>query len=150
MIELLKNELDDLDIEIFRMLQNDPSITHTDISQKLDKSQPTIGKRIRDMIKSGILKNIYGINVQNIDCYCAFIQIQTNEIDVLNDLIDGDDRVINLFRTMGKYNIVLFCYTTTVKEMGEFADRIQKTVKCKLRYNFVSSVKYDMVHKVRI
>ena len=39
-------EIDDTDKEIIELLQENPDITHSEISEKVHKSQPAVGARI--------------------------------------------------------------------------------------------------------
>ena len=50
-----KTDFDPIDHQILRMIQKNPAITHTEIAQELERSQPTIGARIKKMeAKSGM------------------------------------------------------------------------------------------------
>ena len=49
-----KLKLDDVDIKIISLVQEDPNLTHTQIAEKIDRSQPTVGMRIKKLEKSGI------------------------------------------------------------------------------------------------
>ncbi|MFX1386092.1 MAG: AsnC family transcriptional regulator, partial [Promethearchaeota archaeon] len=39
--------MDDIDKRIVQFIQNDPTSTHTQIAKKINRSQPTVGMRIK-------------------------------------------------------------------------------------------------------
>ena len=40
-------ELDQIDKQIIQILNEDPNLTHTKIAEKVHRSQPTVGNRIK-------------------------------------------------------------------------------------------------------
>ena len=49
--------IDDIDCKIMDLIQKEPTLTHTEIAGHVNRSQPTIGMRIRRLEKIGILKS---------------------------------------------------------------------------------------------
>ena len=72
-------KIDDIDKSIIELIQKDPTLTHTEIAKRVDRSQPTIGMRIRKLEKAGVLKFQAGINVKTMDLILARVEIQTLE-----------------------------------------------------------------------
>ena len=64
---MILNEIDEIDKNIIEMLQSKPSITHSEIAKKLDRSQPAIGARIKKLEDKGILATQIGVNFNQID-----------------------------------------------------------------------------------
>jgi DNA-binding Lrp family transcriptional regulator len=58
-------KIDEIDKSIIELIQKEPMLTHTEIAKRVDRSQPTIGMRIRKLEKAGVLKFQAGINVQS-------------------------------------------------------------------------------------
>jgi len=56
--------IDQIDKNIIEIIQREPMLTHTEIAKKVNRSQPTIGMRIRKLEKAGVLKFQAGINVK--------------------------------------------------------------------------------------
>ncbi|MHA1350914.1 MAG: Lrp/AsnC family transcriptional regulator [Promethearchaeota archaeon] len=46
-----KLKLDDIDRKIITLVQDDPNLTHTQIAEKISRSQPTVGMRIKSLRK---------------------------------------------------------------------------------------------------
>ena len=70
-------KIDEIDKSIIEIIQKDPMLTHTEIAKKVNRSQPTIGMRIRKLEKSGVLKFTAGINVKTMDLLLARVDIQS-------------------------------------------------------------------------
>ena len=48
------------------MLQDDPSITHSQIAKELSRSQPAIGARIKKLTEHGILATQIGVDFKKL------------------------------------------------------------------------------------
>ena len=42
-------KIDEVDKSIIELIQKEPTLTHTEIAKKVNRSQPTIGTRIRKL-----------------------------------------------------------------------------------------------------
>ncbi|GAG89408.1 unnamed protein product, partial [marine sediment metagenome] len=51
-----KMGIDTIDCQIMDLIQKAPSLTHTEIATHVNRSQPTVGMRIRKLEKLGVLK----------------------------------------------------------------------------------------------
>ncbi|MBE5319865.1 MULTISPECIES: Lrp/AsnC family transcriptional regulator [Pedobacter] len=58
---MIHGDLDQVDIEILKLLQHDAALTHKEISLKLHKSIATIHERIRRLKEQGYIKRIVAI-----------------------------------------------------------------------------------------
>ena len=47
--------MDEIDKKIVKILQNRPNISHTDIAKKVNRSQHTVGLRIKRLMKAELL-----------------------------------------------------------------------------------------------
>ena len=65
-----KFKIDEIDRKIITLIQNDPNITHSDIAQKVDRSQPTIGMRLKKLTNSGVLKIQAGLESRVLSLCC--------------------------------------------------------------------------------
>ena len=62
-----KLKLDEIDRQIISLVQKDPALTHTEIADQINRSQPTVGMRIKKLEKSGILQFQPGINFRRVE-----------------------------------------------------------------------------------
>lgn len=69
--------MDEIDKKIITLIQEDPSMTHSKIAKIIQKSQPTVGKRIKKLTDSGILKIQPGINFKNADISLVIVRLKT-------------------------------------------------------------------------
>jgi len=58
---MVQGDLDQVDIEILKLLQHDAALTHKEISLKLHKSIATIHERIRRLKEQGYIKRVVAI-----------------------------------------------------------------------------------------
>jgi len=102
-----KLKLDDIDRKIITLIQDDPNITHSDIAQKVDRSQPTIGMRLKKLTSSGVLKIQAGLNFKTVDVFLAFVYLKTDEPEEIMSLAQHCPFMMNAYKLSGEYNIIL-------------------------------------------
>lgn len=109
--------IDNIDKKIMSLLQRDPSITHTEIAKEVNRSQPTIGLRIKKLKKAGIMNFQAGLNLKVADVLIARVDLQTtNPEKVLNEIKECP-YVINGFKLSGTYNLSLLIANSTLKHI---------------------------------
>ena len=134
--------LDDIDKRIVTFIQNDPSITYTQIAKKVNRSQPTVGMRIKKLEESGILKFQAGLNLKNADCYFAKVNIQTSDPEGIVDVIKSCPYIIHGYRISGSSNFVVIIVYSVLKDLD-------KIVNYHFRSNpNVKKVKIDIISEI--
>jgi len=98
-------KIDEIDKNIIEIIQKEPALTHTEIAKRVDRSQPTIGMRIRKLEKAGVLKFQAGMNVKTMDLILARVEIQTLEPNEITELVKQCPYMLNAFRLSGTYNL---------------------------------------------
>jgi DNA-binding Lrp family transcriptional regulator len=78
-----KLDLDSIDQKIISLIQENPNLTHTQIAEKIDRSQPTVGMRIKKLEENGILKFQPGINFKNVQLTLATVELKTKDLDTI-------------------------------------------------------------------
>ena len=135
-------KIDEIDKSIIEIIQKEPSLTHTEIAKRVDRSQPTIGMRIRKLEKAGVLKFQAGINVKTMDLILARVEIQTLEPSELIELVKRCPYMLNAFRLSGTYNL-------SVLVMGSKMAHLDEMVNTHFRKNpNISSVYIDIITDV--
>ena len=99
-----KLKLDDIDRQIITLIQNDPNITHSDIAQKVNRSQPTIGMRLKKLTSSGVLKIQAGLNFKTVDIFFAFVYIKTDEPEKVMEQARHCPFMMNAYKLSGEFN----------------------------------------------
>lgn len=121
-------KIDEIDKNIIELIQKEPTLTHTEIAKRVNRSQPTIGMRIRKLEDSGVLKFQAGINVKTMDLILARVEIQTLKPLEIIDLVKRCPYMLNAFRLSGSSNISVFITSPKLEHL----DRI---INCHFRKN---------------
>ncbi len=135
-------KIDEIDKNIIELIQKEPLLTHTEIAKRVDRSQPTIGMRIRKLEKAGVLKFQAGINVKTMDLILARVEVQTLEPNKTIELVKQCPYMLNAFRLSGTFNL-------SVLVIGSKLAHIDEMVNNHFRKNpNVSSVYMDIITDV--
>ena len=115
-------KIDELDKNIIEIIQKEPSLTHTEIARKVNRSQPTIGTRIRKLEKAGVLKFQAGINLKSMDLLLARVEIQTLEPDEMVKLVKSCPHMLNAFRLSGTSNLSILVVSNKLAHLDEIVN----------------------------
>jgi len=116
-------KIDDIDKSIIELIQKEPTLTHTEIAKKVNRSQPTIGMRIRKLENSGVLKFQAGINIKTTDLYLARVEIQTLKPQEIIDLVKNCPYMLNAFRISGTSNVSIFMVSPKLDDLDNIVNR---------------------------
>ncbi|MFX1380098.1 MAG: Lrp/AsnC family transcriptional regulator [Promethearchaeota archaeon] len=114
--------MDDIDKRIVQFIQRDPTSTHTQIAKKVNRSQPTIGMRIKKLEKSGILKFQAGLNPKNLDYYLAKLNIQSSDPESIIKIIKSCPYLINGYRVSGLFNFVIIVIYSKFRDLDKIVN----------------------------
>jgi Lrp/AsnC family leucine-responsive transcriptional regulator len=114
--------IDEIDKSIIEIIQKEPALTHTEIAKRVDRSQPTIGMRIRKLEKAGVLKFQAGINVKTMDLIFARIEIQTLEPEEIINLVKQCPYMLNAFRLSGTFNLSILVICSKLSHLDEMVN----------------------------
>ena len=126
MSEVLK--LDEIDRQIIHLVQEQPNLTHTQIAKQVNRSQPTIGMRIRKLEKIGVLQFQAGINIKAADMYFARIEIQSKFPEEIYEIVERCPFMLTAFRISGDFNVSVLLTSFSL-------DDIEKIVNYHFRDN---------------
>ena len=115
-------KIDEIDKNIIEIIQKDPMLTHTEIAKKVNRSQPTIGMRIRKLEKSGVLKFTAGINVKTMDLLLARVDIQTLNPEDTVKLVKNCPYMLNAFRLSGTSNLSILLVGNKLAHLDEIVN----------------------------
>ncbi|MBY9012986.1 MAG: winged helix-turn-helix transcriptional regulator [Candidatus Lokiarchaeota archaeon] len=115
-------KIDEIDRNIIEIIQKEPMLTHTEIAKKVNRSQPTIGMRIRKLEKSGVLKFQAGINVKTMDLILARVEIQTLKPDNIIKLVKNCPYMLNAFRLSGASNLSILIVSDKLSHLDEIVN----------------------------
>jgi len=110
-------KLDDIDKQIISIVQDEPNITHTEIADRINRSQPTVGMRIKKLEKSGVLQFQPGINFKKVNLYLAIVSLKTKDPDKIIDMAKFCPFILNAFRISGDYNIFMMLTSSKLEKL---------------------------------
>jgi len=114
--------MDEVDKHIIELIQKEPHLTHTQIAQKVNRSQPTVGMRIKKLEELGILQFQAGINLKSANLYLGKVDIFTSEPDKILAVAKECPFVINAFRTSGTNNVTIFIASKTLSDLDRITN----------------------------
>jgi Lrp/AsnC family transcriptional regulator len=112
-------KLDEVDVEIINSLQEDPYLTYSEIASRVNRSQPTVGARIKKLRKKGILTLRPGINFKKIKMTTVFVNIKTKNPDLILEMANSCPYILNAFKIGGPYNIAIMLASTDLKKLND-------------------------------
>ena len=114
--------IDDVDKSIIEIIQKEPKLTHSEIAKKVNRSQPTIGTRIRKLEKAGVLIFQAGINVKTMELLLARVEIQTLQPDETVKLVESCPHMLNAFRLSGTSNLSILIVSDKLAHLDEIVN----------------------------
>ncbi len=99
--------MDEIDRDIMQLVQENPSLTHTEIAKRVNRSQPTVGLRIKKLEDMGVLKFHAGLNLKSADLAFARVEIQTRDPQKIIDKVKTCPFMLNAFRLDGELNMMI-------------------------------------------
>ncbi len=112
-----KLKLDDIDRQIITLVQENPNLTHTQIAEKINRSQPTVGMRIKKLEKEGILQFQPGINFKKVQLHLATVEINTRNPEEVLEMGTCCPFMLNAFRLSGDHNICILLASSTLSKL---------------------------------
>lgn len=116
------SDLDSIDKKIITLLQNDPSMTHTEIAKQINRSQPTVGLRINKLKESGIFEIQTGINFNNTQFYLAKVSVKTKDPKLISEVCNACPFMLNCFRIDGEYNSCFLLAATNLQIIDQIVN----------------------------
>ena len=112
-----KLKLDDIDRKIISIVQEDPNMTHTEIAERINRSQPTVGHRIKKLEESGILQFQPGINFKKVELFLAIIEVKSKNPDRLMEMARFCPFCVNAFRVSGEHNVCIMITSSKLDKL---------------------------------
>lgn len=137
-----KSMVDDIDKQIISIIQKDPTITHTDIAKMVDRSQPTIGLRIRKLEEAGLINFQAGLNLKVANVMIAQVKIKTTNPTQILEKVKGCPFMLNAFRLSGEDNIIVLIANSRIKHLDQIVNEHFR------RDPDVQKVKMDIITEV--
>ena len=122
--------VDDIDMEILCLLRENARATNAEIAKKIDVSEATIRRRIKNLEKKGIITGFSALincpALENSIKGFIHIKVGPNDVDKVANKLKGHPRVITLYRVLGEYDLMCEALFMSMKEMQDFMDKQMK------------------------
>ena len=145
MSEVLK--MDDIDKKIIALVQDQPSLTHTQIAEKVNRSQPTVGMRIRRLEEQGVLQFQAGINLKAAEMYFARVDLKSNNPDEIYEIVKKCPFLLQAFRLSGDIDMSIMMAGFTIEEIDKIVNihlRSNPEV-LKVTVNLITDIMTDLI-----
>ncbi|WP_309491999.1 Lrp/AsnC ligand binding domain-containing protein [Candidatus Hecatella orcuttiae] len=117
-------ELDNIDINILKILQKNSRISLKAISKLVKTSVPTVRTRIEKMFELGIIKRFtIAIDSQKLPRGTeAFISLQVKlpEVKEVVEVLSKMDEVTAIYHTSGEYNLIIRVWLQDIRSLPDF------------------------------
>lgn len=144
--------MDDIDKKIFTLIQEDPSMSHSEIAKMIKKSQPTVGIRIKKLMDSGILKIQPGINFKNAAITLVIVNLKTKNPQNLFEMVRRCPYMLNAFNLSGDYNVSIFLASSDIRQLYDVVNnhfRANSEVQ-KVSMDIISNIAQDFILPMNI
>ena len=111
--------IDQIDCRIMDLIQKAPNLTHTEIATHVNRSQPTVGMRIKKLENLGVLKNQAGINIKTAELILGFVELDTLNPKLIEKLVESCPYMINGFRKSGNFNYTILIVGDTLQQIDQ-------------------------------
>ncbi|MHA1819986.1 MAG: Lrp/AsnC family transcriptional regulator [Promethearchaeota archaeon] len=139
-----KLNVDEIDKMIISLLQENPEMTHAEISKIVHKSQPAVGARIIKLKRKHLLETQIGVNFKKVDIRLAKIEMLVKNVSNFLRKIEQCPFVLHGFKMSGNMNICLLIAAPDLKTIDKMVDLCFRKDKDILSVNvdyIISSVK---------
>lgn len=144
--------MDEIDQQIIQLIQEDPNLTHTEIATHVNRSQPTIGMRIRKLETAGVLHFQAGINIKETELYLSRCDISTSNPERIIEMAKNCPYIINVFRLSGEWNISLLLASLKLEDLDKIVNnhfRHDKDIR-KIKMEIITDISENYVIPLNI
>ncbi|TFF84212.1 MAG: Lrp/AsnC family transcriptional regulator [Promethearchaeota archaeon] len=143
----LSSSLDKIDKNIIDLFRRNPEITHSEIADKVGRSQPAIGKRIKKLEKKGLLSYQVGSNVKEFDFIFVKVEIRSKDPEKVLDIAEKCPFMPIAFKLTGENNINIIAYGYNLKFVSDLLTyhfKEEKHVKS-MKFEIILDINEDLV-----
>lgn len=128
--KIVKYDVDDIDLNIMKLLAYDGSMSYQEISKWCSISKDVAKYRVSKLLNSGYIVQFRPvINFQalglSINTILLKLDYYEDKIDDFEKFQKMDDRVLWSARTFGEYNYIIYVLTSDLSEFHEFFEDIK-------------------------
>lgn len=120
-------KIDEIDKEIIQLLQENPDMTHSEISEKVHKSQPAVGARIIKLRRKNLLNTQIGVNFKKVDIKLAKVEMFVKNVGEILKSIEKCPFVLHAFKITGNTNLMVLISAPDIRTVDKMVDKCFRT-----------------------
>ncbi|MFX0057364.1 MAG: Lrp/AsnC family transcriptional regulator [Candidatus Hodarchaeota archaeon] len=146
-----KLKLDDIDLKLISIVQEDPDLTHMEISKLINRSQPTVGTRLKKLREAGFLQFQAGVNCKKIDIELAFVNLLSNNPQQILKNVNECPFMIYAFKLSGNYNVKILLFAPKINKFDKIINhfRINPEVQ-RVSLEIITDISDDLIFPINI
>ncbi len=121
--------LDELDLNILKILQRNSRESFSEISKKLGVPEATVRYRVKKLVNSGVIKGFYAlIDPRKVGLpFSMIILIDTDpgHLDEIFEKLKSMPETSHAFRLTGKYNVVAIFHARDMEHVNMINERVR-------------------------
>lgn len=117
-----KLKIDETDKMIITLMQENPEMTHSDISEKVHKSQPAVGARIIKLKRKNLLNTQIGVNYKKVDIKLAKVEMLVKNVQDIVEKISKCPFVLHAFKVSGNTNLCVMIAAPEIQIIDRMVD----------------------------
>lgn len=133
----MTEQLDSIDIEILRTLQQDASLTNKELAARVHLSPTPVFERVRRLESQGYIRRYVAVlDAEKLNCgFMAFCYIKLRQMTFENanrfmNAAQKMDEVVECYNISGEADFQLKIYAASMKEYQHFVLRILGELEC--------------------
>jgi Lrp/AsnC family transcriptional regulator for asnA, asnC and gidA len=124
----MKEQLDKIDLQIIRLLQNDGRMASSEIAKTIDVPEATIRYRLKKLIDKKFIQIVAAANPIKLGfgiAACISIETEIRQVDYVISQLEKIDRVAYIAQMTSFPNVEIETYIETINELHELLSQIE-------------------------
>ena len=124
----MKEQLDKIDLQIIRLLQNDGRMASSEIAKTIDIPEATIRYRLKKLIDKKFIQIVAAANPIKLGfgiAACISIEAEIRQVDHVISQLEKIDRVSYIAQMTSFPNVEIETYIETINELHELLSQIE-------------------------
>ncbi len=124
----MKEQLDKIDLQIIRLLQNDGRMASSEIAKTIDTPEATIRYRLKKLIDKKYIQIVAAANPIKLGfgiAACISIETEIRQVDYVISQLEKIERVVYIAQMTSFPNVEIETYIETINELHELLSQIE-------------------------
>lgn len=128
--DLITDHLDEIDYEIYRILNEDGRISDTELGDRVGLSRTAVRRRRKKLQGNDVIKIIAVLVLQEVDLDYADVQVSissdstTQEIDEFTEFLLEQELVYEVDEYLGRTDMLVRVWHTSLREIKDYVNEI--------------------------